>query len=105
LRRASSKRRRWISRTSLRCPSRSASRQSSGHGGCGSVKIDLNRDWTEFLCALISRRVRFVLVGGHAVAGDGERTVWPGIDAAHLRAASLPLLLRAANSQQRSQAV
>jgi len=32
----------------------------------------LSRDWTEFLSALIARRVRFVLVGGHAVAGHGE---------------------------------
>jgi hypothetical protein len=36
------------------------------------VKIELSRDWTEFLSALIARRVRFVLVGGHAVAGHGE---------------------------------
>lgn len=36
------------------------------------MKIELNRDWNEFLCALIARRVRFVLVGGHAVAGHGE---------------------------------
>ena len=36
------------------------------------MKIELNRDWSEFLCALIARRVRFVLVGGHAVAGHGE---------------------------------
>jgi len=36
------------------------------------VKIELNRDWSEFLCALIGRRVRFVLIGGHAVAGHGE---------------------------------
>jgi hypothetical protein len=36
------------------------------------VKIELNRDWTDFLSALISNRVRFVLVGGHAVAGHGE---------------------------------
>jgi len=36
------------------------------------VKVELNPDWSEFLCALIARRVRFVLVGGHAVAGHGE---------------------------------
>jgi hypothetical protein len=36
------------------------------------VKIELNPDWSEFLCALIGRRVRFVLVGGHAVAGHAE---------------------------------
>jgi len=44
------------------------------------VKIDLNRDWTEFLCALISRRVRFVLVGGHAVAGHGEPRLTEDLD-------------------------
>lgn len=36
------------------------------------MKIELNRDWSEFLCVLIGRRVRFVLIGGHAVAGHGE---------------------------------
>jgi len=36
------------------------------------VKIDLNRDWSEFLSALIAHHVKFVLVGGHAVAGYGE---------------------------------
>ena len=36
------------------------------------MKIELNRDWTEFLSALISRRVRFLLIGGHAMAGHGE---------------------------------
>lgn len=44
------------------------------------MKIDLNRDWTEFLCALISRRVRFVLVGGHAVAGHGEPRLTEDLD-------------------------
>jgi hypothetical protein len=36
------------------------------------VKIELNRDWSEFLSALISRRVKFLLIGGHAVAGHAE---------------------------------
>jgi hypothetical protein len=44
------------------------------------VKIELNRDWTEFLCALISRRVRFLLVGGHAVAGHGEPRLTEDLD-------------------------
>jgi hypothetical protein len=44
------------------------------------VKIDLNRDWSEFLHALISRRVRFVLVGGHAVAGHGEPRLTEDLD-------------------------
>lgn len=36
------------------------------------MRVDLNQDWTEFLSALIAHRVRFVLVGGHAVAGHAE---------------------------------
>ena len=44
------------------------------------MKIELNRDWTEFLCALIGRRVRFVLVGGHAVAGHGEPRLTEDLD-------------------------
>jgi hypothetical protein len=44
------------------------------------VKIELNRDWSEFLCALIARRVRFVLVGGHAVAGHGEARLTEDLD-------------------------
>jgi hypothetical protein len=44
------------------------------------LKIELNRDWTEFLCALISRRVRFVLIGGHAVAGHGEPRLTEDLD-------------------------
>lgn len=44
------------------------------------MKIELNRDWTEFLCALISRRARFVLIGGHAVAGHGEPRLTEDLD-------------------------
>ena len=44
------------------------------------MKIELNRDWSEFLCALIARRVRFVLVGGHAVAGHGEARMTEDLD-------------------------
>ena len=44
------------------------------------MKIELNRDWTEFLCVLIARRVRFVLVGGHAVAGHGEPRLTEDLD-------------------------
>jgi hypothetical protein len=53
---------------------------SSGFGGSGSVKIELNRDWTEFLSALIAHRVRFVLVGGHAVAGHGQPRLTEDLD-------------------------
>jgi len=44
------------------------------------VKIELSRDWTEFLSALISHRVRFVIVGGHAVAGHGEPRLTEDLD-------------------------
>jgi hypothetical protein len=44
------------------------------------VKIDLNRDWSEFLCALIARRVRFVMIGGHAVAAHGEPRLTEDLD-------------------------
>jgi hypothetical protein len=44
------------------------------------VKIELNRDWSEFLSALISHRVRFVLIGGHAVAGHGEPRLTEDLD-------------------------
>ena len=44
------------------------------------MKIELSRDWTEFLSALIVRRVRFVLVGGHAVAGHGEPRLTEDLD-------------------------
>jgi hypothetical protein len=53
---------------------------SSVFGGSGSVKIELNRDWTEFLSLLISHRVRFVLVGGHAVAGHGQPRLTEDLD-------------------------
>jgi len=44
------------------------------------VSIELNRDWTEFLSLLISKRVRFVLVGGHAVAAHGEPRLTEDLD-------------------------
>jgi hypothetical protein len=44
------------------------------------MRVELNRDWSEFLCALIARRVRFVLVGGHAVAAHGEPRLTENLD-------------------------
>jgi len=44
------------------------------------VKIELNRSFREFLSALISRHVRFVLIGGHAVAGHGEPRLTEDLD-------------------------
>ncbi|HTR53959.1 MAG TPA: hypothetical protein VMJ10_24860 [Kofleriaceae bacterium] len=44
------------------------------------MKIELSRDWTEFLSALIYRRVRFVLVGGHAVSGHAEPRLTEDLD-------------------------
>lgn len=44
------------------------------------MKIELNRDWSEFLRLLVSHRVRFLLVGGHAVAGHGEPRLTEDLD-------------------------
>jgi len=44
------------------------------------VKIELNPDWSEFLRLLISHRVRFMIVGGHAVAGHGEPRLTEDLD-------------------------
>jgi hypothetical protein len=44
------------------------------------VKLQLNPDWTEFLSLLISKRVRFILVGGHAVAAHGEPRLTEDLD-------------------------
>lgn len=44
------------------------------------MKIELSRDWNEFLSALISRNVKFVLIGGHAVAVHGEPRLTEDLD-------------------------
>jgi hypothetical protein len=44
------------------------------------VKVELNREWSEFLCALIARRVRFLLIGGHAVAAHGQPRLTEDLD-------------------------
>ena len=44
------------------------------------MKLALSPDWTEFLSALISHRVRFLLVGGHAVAAHGEPRLTEDLD-------------------------
>jgi hypothetical protein len=44
------------------------------------VRVELNRDWTEFLSVLIARGVKFLLVGGHAVAAHGEPRLTEGLD-------------------------
>ena len=44
------------------------------------MKIEFGRDWSEFLRLLISHRVRFVLIGGHAVAGHGEPRLTEDLD-------------------------
>ncbi|MEJ7729935.1 MAG: hypothetical protein WKG00_12015 [Polyangiaceae bacterium] len=44
------------------------------------MKIELNRDWSEFLSALIARQVRFLLIGGHAVAGHGQPRLTEDLD-------------------------
>lgn len=44
------------------------------------MKIELTPEWNEFLSALIARKVRFVLIGGHAVAGHGEPRLTEDLD-------------------------
>lgn len=44
------------------------------------MKIEFGHDWSEFLGLLISHRVRFVLIGGHAVAGHGEPRLTEDLD-------------------------
>ena len=44
------------------------------------MKIELNREWSESLSALIARRVRFLLIGGHAVAGHGQPRLTEDLD-------------------------
>jgi hypothetical protein len=44
------------------------------------VKIELNPDWSEFLRLLISHRVKFMIVGGHAVAGHGQPRLTEDLD-------------------------
>lgn len=44
------------------------------------MKIELNHDWSEFLRLLTSMRVRFVVVGGHAVAAHAEPRLTEDLD-------------------------
>ena len=44
------------------------------------MKIQLSRDWSEFLSLLIENGARFLLVGGHAVAAHGEPRLTEGLD-------------------------
>lgn len=44
------------------------------------MRIELCRDWNEFLSLLTSKRVRFLVVGGHAVAGHGEPRLTEDLD-------------------------
>ena len=44
------------------------------------MKIEFGQDWSEFLTLLISHRVRFMVVGGHAVAGHGEPRLTEDLD-------------------------
>jgi hypothetical protein len=44
------------------------------------VRIELNPDWSEFLRLLISHRVKFMIVGGHAVAGHGQPRLTEDLD-------------------------
>lgn len=44
------------------------------------MKIELTSDWSEFLQLLIAHQVKFVLVGGHAVAGHAEARLTEDLD-------------------------
>jgi hypothetical protein len=44
------------------------------------VRVELNPDWSAFLSALIARHVRFLLIGGHAVAGHSEPRLTEDLD-------------------------
>ena len=44
------------------------------------MRIELGRDWSEFLKALISHRVKFLLIGGHAVAAHAEPRLTEDLD-------------------------
>ena len=44
------------------------------------MRIELNPDWSDFLRLLLSHHVRFLLVGGHAVAGHGEPRLTEDLD-------------------------
>lgn len=44
------------------------------------MRIELNQDWSEFLKLLISHRVKFMIVGGHAVAGHGQPRLTEDLD-------------------------
>jgi hypothetical protein len=59
---------------------KSGFRVSNDYGGRGSVKIELTKDWREFLSLLIAHQVKFVLVGGHAVAGHAEARLTEDLD-------------------------
>jgi hypothetical protein len=44
------------------------------------VRIEFNPDWSEFLSALIGRRVEFLLIGAHAVAAHAEPRLTGDLD-------------------------
>jgi len=59
--------------TGAAAPSASGSRRSSGFGNRRPAPIAiLPPEWSEFLSSLTSRRVRFVVVGAHALAALGH---------------------------------
>ncbi len=44
------------------------------------MRIELSPDWSEFLRLLILHRVKFMIVGGHAVAGHGQPRLTEDLD-------------------------
>jgi predicted nucleotidyltransferase len=76
--RRSKQAKRSTGKTSRGYRGKKSSRRSKPSAGSGSVR--LQRDWREFLNALISTGTRFLLVGGHAVAFLGEPRLTEDLD-------------------------
>lgn len=60
------------------------------------MKLRLGEDWSEFLRVLSAHRVKFVLIGGHAVAAWGEPRFTEDLDVLVERAPTNARRLRAA---------
>lgn len=77
--RPSTKPKRSTAKTSKARPRSTASRASKRSAERGSAP-PLFEEWIEFLRALVSAKVKFVLVGGHAVAVHGEPRLTEDLD-------------------------
>lgn len=67
--------------TGSRGPSKSGSKPSRRSGARASASTaKLPPDWREFCASLISRRVRFLIVGAHALAAHGRPRATDDLD-------------------------